>query len=61
MQPGESFWSIAEELLAERLGRPPTDAEVDPTWRRLVAANLDRLVTGDPDLLFPGQELLLPS
>ena len=28
--PGESFWSIAEELLADHLGRPPTDAEMRP-------------------------------
>ena len=58
--PGDSFWSIAEELLGERLGRPPTDAEVDGPWRRLVEANRDRLVSGDPDRLFPGQVLLLP-
>jgi nucleoid-associated protein YgaU len=59
--PGDSFWSIAEDLLAERLDRPPTDAEVDAPWRALIDANRDRLVTGDPDLLVPGQVLLLPD
>lgn len=61
VQPGESFWSIAEEVVGERLGRAPTDGEIVPCWRRLVEANRDRLVTGDADLLFPGQELVLPS
>lgn len=60
VEPGESLWSIAEELVAERLGRPPTDAEVDGPWRQLVDANRDRLVGGDPDRLFPGQVLVLP-
>lgn len=59
--PGDSFWSIADELLAERLGRPPTDAEVDGPWRALIEANRDRLATGDPDLLLPGQVLVLPD
>ena len=26
--PGDSFWSIAEEVLADASGRPPTDAEI---------------------------------
>jgi nucleoid-associated protein YgaU len=31
-------------------------------WLRLVAANRDRLIRpGDPDLIQPGQTLLLPS
>jgi nucleoid-associated protein YgaU len=30
-------------------------------WRSLVDANRDRLVVaGDPDLIFPGQQLVLP-
>lgn len=61
VRPGDSFWSIAEELLADALGRPPSDREVDPHWRRLIEANRDRLATGDPDLLFPGQVLALPG
>lgn len=58
--PGDSFWSIAEEVVAESRGRPPTDAEVDPYWRALIEANRDRLVTANPDLLHPGQTLVLP-
>jgi len=56
--PGESFWTIAESLLATALGRPPTDAETARYWTRLIEANRDRL--HDPanaDLLFTGQVL----
>jgi hypothetical protein len=58
---GESFWSIAEEVLADAWGRPPTDAEIDPYWRRLIAANRDRITSGNPDLIFPGQVFDLPA
>lgn len=58
---GESFWSISEDVVAERLGRPATDREVAAHWQRLIAANRERLVDpANPDLLYPGQELLVP-
>lgn len=57
--PGESFWSIAEEVVVERLGRPATEGEVAGYWARLVEANRDRLVTADPDLVYPGQRFTL--
>ena len=57
--PGDSFWSIAEEVVAERLGRPGSDREVAAYWAPLVEANRSRLPTGDPDLIFPGQRLAL--
>lgn len=59
--PGDSFWSIAEELLADAWGRPPTDAETDPIWRGLVERNRGRLVDpGDPDAIHPGQVFEVP-
>jgi nucleoid-associated protein YgaU len=60
VEAGDSFWSIATEVVADARGRPPTDAEVAPYWADLVEANRDRLVTGDPDLVYPGQDLRLP-
>jgi hypothetical protein len=59
---GDSFWSIAEEAVAERTTRRrPTEAEVAAYWRRLVDANRDRLVDArNPDLLLPGQRLVVP-
>jgi nucleoid-associated protein YgaU len=56
--PGDSFWSIAAEVVADH-PRPPA---VDAYWRRLIAANRSRLVDpANPDLLFPGQALTLPA
>lgn len=57
VHPGDHLWSIAESRLGAHLGRAPTDREVAPYWRALVAAN-PRLV--DPDLLFPGDEVTVP-
>ncbi len=59
--PGESFWSIAQARLLRR-GRAADDREVAAYWCELIAANEDRLVVaGDPDLLLPGQHLVLPQ
>jgi LysM domain len=58
---GDSFWSIAVETLAEA-GETSTDRQVIGYWRRLVEANRGRLLDpGNPDLLVPGQELVLPD
>ena len=62
VKPGECFWSIAESVLADRLGRAPTDAEIVPYWRRLIDANRNELVhRGDPDLVLPGQVFTIPE
>jgi nucleoid-associated protein YgaU len=62
VEPGDSFWSIAADTLSGPGSRQPTDREVDGYWRHLVRANRDRLVDKDnPDLLVPGQELVVPG
>jgi hypothetical protein len=58
---GDNMWKLSERRLSEVLGRPPTDAETGPYWRRVVQANRDRIRSGDPDLIFPGEILILPS
>lgn len=61
VMPGDSFWSIAEEVLSET-GEQPSEHAVAAYWQRLIAANRDRLAQpGNPDLLFAGQELTLPE
>jgi hypothetical protein len=60
--PGDHLWSIAERSVATSVGRAPTDDEVAPYWRALVAANHHVLADPDnPDLLFTGQVLSLPK
>jgi len=59
---GDSFWSIAADVLAEARGRGVTDREVQEYWRRLIHANRARLVEpGNPDLLLPHQRLVRPQ
>jgi hypothetical protein len=59
--PGDHLWRIAEQTLAMSWGRRPTDAEIDPYWRALIAANRSRFADPrNPDLIFLGQQLDLP-
>ncbi|MBW3578764.1 MAG: hypothetical protein KY462_13685 [Actinobacteria bacterium] len=61
VQPGDHFWSIAEDTLAGERGRTPTDAETADYWRGLVDANRHRLAPPhDPDLIYPGEHYVLP-
>jgi hypothetical protein len=61
VEAGDSFWSIAAETLAQG-GEAPNDRRVSGYWRRVVEANRGRLLDrGNPDLLVPGQELVLPD
>jgi hypothetical protein len=62
VEPGDSFWSIAADVVTGPDQPTPPDREVSRYWRRLVDANRDRLVDpGNPDLLMPGQTLTLPG
>lgn len=61
VEHGDNMWMIAERHLAEVLGRPPTDGETTPYWKKLVGANRERIRSGDPDLIFPGEEIVLPE
>lgn len=58
---GESFWSIAESVVADATGRAPSDPEIAAYWRGLIEANRDRITSGDPDLVYPGQVFVLPD
>ncbi len=58
---GDHFWSIAAEVVTEQSSGAPDDAAIDSYWRTLVDANRGRLVApGNPDLLVPGQTLVIP-
>ena len=55
VQPGDSLWTITAQLLGEQA----TAEQVLDAWPRLYAANRD-VIGADPDLIHPGQELVLP-
>lgn len=53
---GDNLWSIT----AGTLGPDASDAEVHGPWRAVVEANRGRLRSGDPDLIYPGEQVVLP-
>jgi nucleoid-associated protein YgaU len=60
---GDNLWSIARDHLAEVRGGgadEPTLREVASYWLRVIEANRDRLASGDPDLIYPGEQIALP-
>lgn len=57
VRSGDSLWQIA----SERLTTPGASAaEVDRAWRGLWSLNRD-VVGDEPDLILPGQRLILPE
>jgi hypothetical protein len=59
---GDSFWSIAEEILTDLAGHQPTEQAIRRYWVQLIETNRRRLADpGNPDLLIPGQLLDLPD
>jgi nucleoid-associated protein YgaU len=61
VQPGDHLWGLSEKSLFARWGRQPSEFEVWPYWRTVISTNRDHLRSGDPDLIFPGEEVLLPA
>ena len=55
VNPGDSLWAISQE----RLQPDPTPEQIVNEVGRIYEFNRDRL-GDDPNLIFPGQELLLP-
>jgi len=55
VEAGDSFWSIAEDVVGSA-----DERAVERCWRALIEANRSRLADPEnPDLLIPGQELVL--
>jgi len=59
VRAGDNLWVIAHAALAQgdRLVEP---AAVSPYWRRVIEANTTRLRSHDPNLIFPGERVVLP-
>ncbi len=59
---GDHLWGIAEEALTDRAGSEPDLREIVGYWQDLIEVNRERLVDpGNPDLIYPGQVLVLPG
>jgi nucleoid-associated protein YgaU len=57
---GDSLWCIAAETIRARSGERATSAAVAGFWPRVYAANR-RIIGEDPNLIFPGQQLIIPD
>jgi LysM domain len=55
VKAGDTLWEIAEALLGPGAGSAAIAREVSRLWRR----NDDRIASGSPDLIRPGERLLL--
>lgn len=64
VRPGDHLWSIALAELVRRRGTGADDlatADVAAYWAAVVEHNRDRLRSGDPDVVLPGETILLPA
>ena len=60
VQPGDSMWSVTVAYLSHLHGEQPAAAGITRVWREVIDLNRDRIRSGNPDVIFPGEELLLP-
>ena len=61
VEPGDHLWKISASHLEEVLERPAEPAEIDPYWRVVIETNRALLKSGDPDLIYPGEVITLPT
>ena len=54
---GDHLWRISEGYLL----RTESDSAVAPYWRRVIELNVSTLRSGNPDLIYLGEVVLLPS
>jgi nucleoid-associated protein YgaU len=60
VEKGDHLWSITAAHLESSTGEEPSAAEITPRWVEVIDANRDRIRSGDPDLIYPGETIVLP-
>ena len=60
VEPGDSLWRIAASVLRSNGDDEPSSADIARFWPTIYAANR-ALIGDDPNLIFPGQRLLIPE
>ncbi len=58
VEPGDNLWRIAAADIARHGG---STADVATHWVRIVEVNRTRIRSADPDLIYPGERILLPD
>jgi nucleoid-associated protein YgaU len=56
VRPGDSMWSIARRLVGPAASNEEVQKKLVAVWDM----NAKRIGTGDPNMIFPGQRLILP-
>jgi hypothetical protein len=61
VQKGDNLWSISRRHLASVKGSHPSNDEIAPYWRQVIAVNRPSIISGNPDLIYPGEVLTMPA
>jgi hypothetical protein len=61
VNPGDSLWAIAVRQVEQEIGDDQSVATVTSYWRDVVDANRATLRSGDPNLIYPGEIVILPE
>ena len=56
VQPGDSLWTIAERVAASEGG-----VDVASRWTAICVANAGRLRSGNPSVIYAGEEVIIPA
>lgn len=56
---GDHLWALADRRVSAILGRQAADHEIAPYWREVISSNPE-IRSGDPDIIHPGEVIVLP-
>ena len=62
--PGDNLWTIAAAELSRQTGRSAdhlAEVEVRNYWIKVIEANRAQLISGDPNLVYPGETIMCPD
>lgn len=59
VRPGDNLWDIAADHLTTRESNP-TNRHIAEYWMKVIEVNLESLVSGDADVIYPGETIRLP-
>ena len=57
---GDNLWDIAQRVVSQAPGHPPTIQQIASYWVDLIEANRGEIRSGDPNLIFPDENILIP-
>ncbi|MGZ5384305.1 MAG: LysM peptidoglycan-binding domain-containing protein [Acidimicrobiia bacterium] len=60
VRSGDNLWIMCRRHLTNALGHRPTNEEVAPYWRQVIANNQPHLISGNPDLIYAGEIIEMP-